>query len=57
MSNKFKPRQQKKPRSLVNKDMILTRKGGPMRDRRDRKPLEQKREWQKEYDSLPADER
>lgn len=40
MGQKFKPRQMKKPRSLVTKEMILNSKGGPMRDRRDRRPKE-----------------
>ena len=40
MGQKFKPRQQKKARSLITRDMILNNKGGPMRDRRDRRPKE-----------------
>jgi len=40
MGQKFKPRQQKKPRSLITRDMILNNKGGPMRDRRDRRAKE-----------------
>jgi hypothetical protein len=40
MGKKFKPRQQKKPRSLITRDMILNNKGGPMRDRRERRPKE-----------------
>jgi hypothetical protein len=37
MGKKFKPRQQKKARSLITLDMIVNAKGGPMRDRRERK--------------------
>jgi hypothetical protein len=40
MGSKFKPRQQKKPRSFITRDMILNNKGGPMRDRRDRRAKE-----------------
>lgn len=38
MGGKFKPRQQKTPRNAIVEDMLLTRKGGPMRDRRERRP-------------------
>lgn len=38
MSSKIKIRQQKKPRSLIVRDMILNTKGAPMRDRRERRP-------------------
>jgi hypothetical protein len=40
MGQKIKHRQVKKPRNLDVKDMILNTKGGPMRDRRDRRAKE-----------------
>lgn len=42
------PRRRKKPRNLVVKDMILTRKGGPMRHKNDRrKKQREKKEIEK----------
>lgn len=35
MASKIRKRKQKKPRSLVTLGMILTRKGGYMKDRRE----------------------
>lgn len=37
MSDKIKHRQQRKPRNAIVEDMILNTKGGPMRDRRERR--------------------
>lgn len=49
MSNKYNKRQEpSKRRDLVTYAALVHCKGGPMRDRRDRKPLEQKRAWRKE---------
>ena len=50
MSQKIKPRQQRKPRSLIVKDMIINNHGGPMRDRRERRSNETKYSWKKEAD-------
>lgn len=60
MGDKFKPRQQrtpKKARNAIVKDMILNTKGGPMRDRRDRRPNDARNmriDW--EDDSYEQDE-
>jgi hypothetical protein len=51
MGSKFKPRQQRKPRSMVAKDMILTRKGGPMKDKRDKRSQQQEDSWKREWES------
>jgi hypothetical protein len=51
MSSKIKPRQQKKPRSLITRDMILNNHGGPMRDRRERRPKDAKRSWERDQDA------
>lgn len=40
MGQKISHRQVRKPRNLVVKDMILNTSGGPMRDRRERRPKE-----------------
>jgi len=37
MATKSRKRKQKKPRDLIVLGMILTRKGGPMRDRREKR--------------------
>lgn len=37
MSSKIKPRQQKLPRNIIARDMITHNKGGPMRDKRDKR--------------------
>lgn len=37
MGAKIKPRQQRKPRSLITRDMILHNKGGPHKDRREKR--------------------
>jgi len=42
MGSKIKPRQQKKPRSLIIKDMITRGGAGPMRDRRERRPKDKR---------------
>ena len=48
MSKKIKHRQQKKPRSIITMDMILNCKGGPMRDRRERRAKDAKNSWRNE---------
>lgn len=58
MGQKFKPRQQKKARSLITRDMILNSKGGPMRDRRDRRAKEREDvrnfiEEEEDYEDAP----
>lgn len=40
MGSKIKNRQMKKPRNMTVLDAIVNHKGGPMRDRRDRRSLE-----------------
>ena len=52
MSDKVKPRQQRTPkrhRNIVAREMIISQggKGGPMRDRRDRRPKDARniRDW------------
>lgn len=52
MGSKIKPRQQKKPRNYVARDMIIngTGKGGPMRDRRDRRSKDARNSWRKEWE-------
>lgn len=50
MGNKIKPRQQRKPRSYITRDMILNSKGGPMRDRRDRRPKDKRKSWEKDWE-------
>jgi len=52
MGQKIKPRQQKKPRNYVAYDMIVngTGKGGPMRDRRNRRPKDARRSWEKDWE-------
>jgi len=37
MSQKIKPRQQRKPRNMVAYDAIFNHKGGPHRDRREKR--------------------
>ncbi len=37
MASKLRKRKQKKPRDLIVLGMILTRKGGPMKDRREKR--------------------
>ena len=44
MSRTIKVREQKEPRNLVVRDMILNTKGGPMRDRRNRRPKDARRD-------------
>ena len=39
-----KARKQKQPRDMVTLGMILTCKGGPMRDRRERRPKDARRD-------------
>jgi hypothetical protein len=46
--SKTKRQEPSKKRDLVAYAAIVHMKGGPMRDRRERKPLEQKREWRKQ---------
>ena len=52
MGSKIKPRQQRKPRNYVVMEMIVNAKGGPMRDKRERRPREDRdvrrhvREWE-----------
>lgn len=38
MGDKFKPRQTRKPRNAIVEDMNRFAKGGPMRDRKERRP-------------------
>jgi len=45
MGSKIKPRQQKKPRSLIIKDMITRGGAGPMRDRRERRPKDKRNDY------------
>ena len=47
MSDKFKPRQQKLPRNWEVVDMLLGRKGGPHKDRRDKRSRRD-RDWKDE---------
>ena len=50
---KIKPNQTRKPRNLVKKQMIEQRIGqnsDSMRDRRMRRPLEEKNAWKNELD-------
>jgi len=47
MGQKIKHRQERKPRNLITRDMILNHKGGPMRHRSDRRPKDKRKE--KEY--------
>ena len=50
MGQKIKHRQERKPRHIVTRDMILSRKGiggsagGPMRHKGDRRPKDKRRE-------------
>lgn len=50
MGQKIKPRQQKKPRSLITRDMILNNKGGPMRHRNDRRIKDKRKSWENDQD-------
>lgn len=50
MSSKIKVRKQNKPRNLVVRDMLLNTKGGPMRDKRERRPKDARRDPIKEWD-------
>lgn len=50
MGAKIKPRQQRKPRSYITRDMLLNNKGGPMRDRRERRPKDARRSWERDQD-------
>ena len=54
MASKLKKRKQKKARSLVTLGMILTRKGGFMKDRRE--PRKGARNEQREFLSEAQDE-
>jgi hypothetical protein len=49
MGQKFKPRQQKKPRSFITRDMLLTRHGGEHSDKRIRR--NKKNKWKGEEES------
>lgn len=50
MSSKIKPRQQRKPRNLVVRDMILRGGETTMRHKKDRRPKDKRRHWsQEEY--------
>jgi hypothetical protein len=51
MGQKIKPRQQRKPRSYITRDMILNNKGGPMRHRNDRRPKDARKSWEKDQES------
>lgn len=50
MSRKIKVREEKKPRNMIVRDMILMTKGSPMRDRRLRRPKDTRRDPIKEWD-------
>ena len=51
MGGKIKPRQQRKPRSIVTRDMILNTKGGPHQDKREkRQGNPRKQQWDREGD-------
>lgn len=47
MGSKIKPRQQRKPRSYITRDMILNNKGGPHKDKREKRGKAD-RDWQDE---------
>ena len=47
---KNKKRKQKKARSILVLDMILSCKGGYMRDRRMRRSKEKEQSWEKEWE-------
>jgi hypothetical protein len=51
MSSKIKPRQVKKPRSYIVRDMILNNHGGPMKDKRARRPKDARRSWERDQES------
>ena len=50
MSSKIKPRQQRKPRNLIIKDMILRGENGNMRDRRERRLKDKRNHWSNDQD-------
>lgn len=50
MASKLRKRKMKKPRNLVTLTMILTRKGGPMKDRREGRGGA--RNYQTEYNEI-----
>jgi len=52
MSQKIKPRQQKKPRNYIAMDAILHYKGGPMRDRREKRTRNPRKSWETEQDNV-----
>lgn len=43
MGSKIKPRQQKKPRNMIVRDMVLNTKAGIMKDRREKRANNPKR--------------
>lgn len=48
MASKLRKRKPKKPRGLAALGMILAAKGGPMRDRRERRPDDARRDFRRE---------
>jgi hypothetical protein len=50
MGGKIKHRQQRKPRNLIAKDMILRGGDGPMKDRRDKRPKDYRNSWSKDWE-------
>ncbi len=50
MGSKVKPRQQKLPRNIIVRDMVTHSKGGPMKDRREKRVSNPKNKWSREYE-------
>lgn len=49
MSSKVKPRQQRKPRNYDVVNAIIHHKGGPMRDRRDKRRGNPNNTWENDH--------
>lgn len=43
-----KPRKPAEPRNMVVLGMLLATKGGPMRDRRERRPRDRRHDWSRD---------
>lgn len=50
MGQKIKPRQQKKPRSIITRDMILNNHGGPHVNKADKRKRNPKNTWEKDWE-------
>lgn len=50
MGQKIKPRQQRKPRSLITRDMLVTRKGGPHTPKDEKRARNTKNTWEKDWE-------